>query len=307
VIDWARETDIAVIDPRVVQWRETNAVRLTFASHLRVVWCGPGTAVSEIGAAFCPLGEYETYGVEDPRVTWIDDRYWITYVAVSQHGAATALASTTDFRAFERHGIIFPPENKDVVLFPSRIGGRFAALHRPNGATPFTAPEMWIAYSDDLIHWGDHRPLGLAQEAWSAGRVGAGCPPIRFEENWLELYHGNQRPPRAGEVGRYVGAAMILRGDDPAEVLYAPAEPLLEPFEPYEREGFVPNVVFPTGIVQRDQQTSVYYGAADCHTAVATTDTHMLYQTVRQAKDSLVRPSVTDPVSRQPGTSGQSS
>ncbi len=276
VVDWVSETDIELVDPRVVRLKKSGHVRLTFTSHLRVVFCGTGKTVRGLGAAFTPETPYETYGVEDPRITWIDDRYWITYVAVSRHGAATALASTTDFQVFQRHGIIFPPENKDVTLFPERVGGQYLALHRPNGATPFTAPEMWTATSNDLTHWGQHRPLLAIDAQWSTGRVGGGCPPIRVGDHWLEIYHGNQRPEQKGEVGRYVGAAMLLDGDQPWRIVAAEKKPWLEPSEPFERDGLVPDVVFPTGIAQIDHQLLVYYGAADCNTAVAATGDDIL-------------------------------
>lgn len=282
LVDWTPESELEAIDPRVVRVRQTGSVRLTSVSHLRVAWCGRGTAVERFGSVFAPAGTQETFGVEDPRISRIGDRYWFTYVAVSSHGAATALASTVDFCSFQRHGIIFPPENKDVVLFPQRVGGRYAALHRPNGATRFTSPEMWIAYSDDLIHWGAHRPLCLEQSEWRSGRVGAGCPPMPCGGGWLELYHGNQQPRFPGDVGRYVGGAMVLDGEDPACVRFAPPQPLLEPTEPFEREGFVPNVVFPTGIVARQGRVLLYYGAADCHTAVAAVDSNEFDKMVRE-------------------------
>ena len=176
---------------------------------------------------FLPRGELEEFGVEDPRITRLDDRYYFTYVAVSRHGAATALASTEDFATFERHGIIFPPENKDVVLFPERIGGRYAALHRPNPATLFHPPEMWLAWSSNLRDWGGHEPLSFAPAEWESGRVGGGVPPIRTEEGWLEIYHGNRRPARPGEVGEYTSAALLLDLDNPAKVLKRTREPIL--------------------------------------------------------------------------------
>ena len=268
-VDWVPEEEVEPVDPRVVRLKRTGTVRLTFTSHLRVVFCRGAAHVERLGAVFAPAEPFETYGVEDARITWLEDRYWFTYVAVSPHGAATALASTTDFQSFRRHGIIFPPENKDVVLFPERIGGKYWALHRPNGATPFTAPQMWVASSQDLVHWGEHRPVQVAEDDWSSGRVGGGCPPVRVGDRWLELYHGNQRPESPGEVGRYVGAAMWLDGQQPWRVVRHENQPWLEPSEPFERRGLVPDVVFPTGMVRIGQRVLVYYGAADSSTAVA--------------------------------------
>ena len=159
---------------------------------------------------FLPDSEMEEFGVEDPRITELEGRYYFTYVAVSRHGAATALASTADFRHFERHGIIFCPENKDVVLFPERVGGEFVALHRPNAATPFCRPEMWVARSPDLIRWGRHDCLHGGDAEWETGRVGAGTPPVRVADGWLEIYHGNRQPTRPGEVGRYSTGLLLL-------------------------------------------------------------------------------------------------
>ncbi|HOB74490.1 MAG TPA: glycoside hydrolase family 130 protein [Phycisphaerae bacterium] len=263
VVDWVDEAAWRPLDARVVQHRESGLVRLNFVSHLRVLRCGSGREVTgDTGVRFEPQGESETFGVEDPRITRIDDRWWFTYVAVSPHGPATALASTRDFRSFTRHGIIFPVENKDVVLFPERIGGEFKAIHRPMCATPFTPPEMWLAGSPDLHHWGRHQPMLGSVSSWDAGRVGAGTPPLRVEDGWLEIYHGSARPV-AGGVGVYSAAALLLHPEEPHRILRRSAEPILLPEAPFEREGFVPNVVFPTGLIDRGETLLIYYGAAD--------------------------------------------
>src|SRR5947209_4003028 len=269
-IDWVADADLVPVDPRVVRRKADGLVRLTFTSHLRVVRCGDGRAVREItGFTFRPQGQVEEFGVEDPRITPLGVRFYFTYVAVSRHGPASALASTADFRTFERHGVAFCPENKDVVLFPEKIGGAFAALHRPVCGTPFTRPEMWLARSPDLVHWGGHAPLAVSGGAWQSGRVGAGPPPVRVPGGWLAIYHGNSHPTRTGEVGTYYGGALLLDVDDPARVLRRTAEPFFRPEADFEVAGFVPNVVFPTGLVQDGDSLLVYYGAADAVTAVA--------------------------------------
>lgn len=284
IVDWLEQHSVESVDPRVVRIRSTGLVRLTFVSHLRVVWCGDDGVVDPGETTrFQPEAEYEEYGVEDPRITRIADRYWITYVAVSRHGAATALASTSDFRAFQRHGIIFPPENKDVVLFSEAMGGRYAALHRPNPATPFSTPAMWLAWSNDLIHWGGHEPLFAGTSGWENGRVGAGAPPIRVADGWFELYHGNRRPDAPGEVGRYQAAAMLLDSGNPARVIRTSNRPILEPTEPFECQGFVPDVVFPTAIVERGDKWLVYYGAGDAYTAVAEALKHEVIDSLMEA------------------------
>lgn len=274
VIDWASQDAIEFLDPRVVRIRETGLVRLTFVSHLQICWLRRATnrfCVDEWGVRFEPVHEWEEYGVEDPRITFLDGRYWVTYVAVSRHGVVTALASTTDFQSFERHGILFPTENKDVVLFPERIGEDVVALHRPNGCTPFARPSMWLARSPDFVHWGQHQPLFTGRSEWETSRVGAGAPPLRIGQGWLEIYHGNHPTPRseANSVGAYHGAAMLLDRDRPERILARSNEPVLSPSEPYEREGFVPNVVFPTAVFQRGEMLEIFYGAADTNVAVA--------------------------------------
>jgi predicted GH43/DUF377 family glycosyl hydrolase len=269
VVDWAADDDLVALDPRVVRGKSDGLVRLTFISHLQVVRCGDGGVVDSAGAAsFGPESELEEYGVEDPRITLIGERFYFTYVAVSRHGAATALASTTDFQTFTRHGVIFCPENKDVVLFPQQIAKDYLALHRPNGATPFTRPEMWLARSPDLYNWGNHAFLLGGKAGWDSGRVGAGPPPLRTPDGWLLIYHGNRLPRHAGDVGAYSAGAMLLDLADPARVLRQTADPILEPTSEFEQSGFVSNVVFPTGIVERGDSLLVYYGAADTFTAV---------------------------------------
>jgi predicted GH43/DUF377 family glycosyl hydrolase len=269
-IDWVADAELDVIDPRVVRRKADGLVRLTFISHLRVIRCGDGRAIREVtDVTFGPRSELEEFGVEDPRITPLNGRYYFTYVAVSRHGPAAALASTGDFRSFERHGIIFCPENKDVVLFPDKIDGTFAALHRPVCGTPFTRPEMWVARSPTLIHWGAHTPLAIGGGEWQSGRVGAGPPPLRVPEGWFAIYHGNRHPTRTGEVGTYYGGALLLDANDPTRVLKRTAEPFMMPEADFERMGFVPNVVFPTGVVADGEKLLVYYGAADTCTAVA--------------------------------------
>lgn len=274
VVDWFANERLEPVDARVVRTVDRGTVRLTSVSHLRLVSV-PVDALDDPGSysatstRLLPSGESEEYGIEDPRITKIYDRYYLTYVAVSRHGACTALASTTDFRKFERHGIIFPPENKDVVLFPRLVDGRFAALHRPVCATPFTTPEMWIGFSDDLLHWGDHQPLRGGGQAWESGRIGAGAPPLETKRGWLELFHGNRRPKAAGDVGEYCAGGMLLGLDDPRRVVQSIRDPIMMPDQDFELQGFVPRVVFPMAGIELGERLAVYYGAADTSTAVA--------------------------------------
>ena len=198
-------------------------VRLTFTSHLRVVRCGDGRAVREVtGVTFCPQTEVEEFGVEDPRITPLGGRS--TSPTWPCRGTARRRPwRTADFRTFERHGVIFCPENKDVVLFPEKSAGPTRWPHRPVCGTPFTRPEMWVARSPDLIHWGAHAPCRLGRRVAirpGGGRAAAGPRP----GGWLAIYHGNRQPTRPGEVGAYY-AAILLDPDDPARVLRRSPEP----------------------------------------------------------------------------------
>ena len=266
-IDWMHNEDLAPVDPRVVVVKATGESRLTFLSHIVTARSPDRRSVAAVGGVrFFPETSCETYGVEDPRVTPLEGRYYFTYVAVSKHGAATALASTSDFQAFERYGVVFPPENKDVVLFPERIGGKFVALHRPNPATHFTTPEIWISRSEDLIHWGEHEPVYGGSGGWETGRVGAGCPPIATPDGWLEIYHGNKET--AEGVGVYSAGALLLDRADPKVVLCQTSGPVMIPESGFERRGFVENVVFPSGVTEHGDVLRLYYGAADTRVGV---------------------------------------
>ncbi len=263
-IDWLPEDEVFADDPRVVTIRSTGLKRLTFFSHLLVAHSRDGWNIDAVGPMrIWPAGELEEFGMEDPRITALNGRYYFSYVAVSRHGAATALASTGDFRDFDRLGVIFPPENKDVVLFPERVHGEFLALHRPNPAQHFTRPEIWLASSPDLTHWGAHAPLLRGADAHEAGRIGAGTPPIRTAAGWLAIYHGNAAGagPPAG-VGTYGAGAVLTDLDRPGRII-GRCTRVLAPETPYERQGFVPDVIFPTGIVPRGETVLIYYGAAD--------------------------------------------
>jgi len=269
VIDWLDEKEYDTRDPRLVRHKKTGELRLLFISYLKVVHSQDGqTADSFDGPVVVPQGPYETYGIEDPRITQIASTYYITYVAVSEHGIATSMLSTTDFATFRRHGVIFCPENKDVVLFPEKVMGNYVALHRPSGSANFQPPEIWLARSPDLIHWGTHTQLlgpepGSLKSGGMEDRIGGGTPPIRTREGWLCLYHRSLKADRKDVAGMYGGFSLLLDLDNPAKVLAKSEGPIMLPAEKFEKEGFLGGVVFPTGIVDQDDRVLVYYGAAD--------------------------------------------
>ena len=272
-VDWRGLDELDILDPRIVRIRRTGQIRLTFLSRLLVAFSGDGLSIDGFGeASFLPANRYETLGVEDPRLVRFGDRFYFTYVAVSEFGIVTSLASTVDFRSFERHGILFCPEDKDVVIFPEKIGGQYVALHRPNPHTYFAPPEIWMARSPDLLHWGAHQRILGFEAGWAALKIGGGTPPIRTRAGWLSLFHGQMTSERPDEVGPYAAAAMLQDFDDPSRVIGISPRPIMTAEHDFERTGFLSDVVFPTGLVSRGEageEVDVYYGAADTSTAVA--------------------------------------
>ncbi|MDF3056353.1 MAG: putative glycosylase [Rariglobus sp.] len=282
LLDWVAEEDVLREDTRSVRFKRDGTVRLTFASHLCLAWSGDNRTVRQVETKrFLPTSPLEEYGVEDPRITRIDDTYYITYVAISRHGPATMLVSTRDFRSFQRHGVIFCPDNKDIVLFPEKIGGRFTALHRPSLSARLTPPEIWLASSPDLLHWGNHVHLLAGTQDWECGRIGAGAPPVRTSAGWLELYHGNDRRYGETRVGRYSGGLLLLDFENPTRILGV-SDAVFIPEMDFELNGFVPDVVFPTGLILQDDLALVYYGAADTVTAVTAFKLQDLLAAVRR-------------------------
>jgi predicted GH43/DUF377 family glycosyl hydrolase len=216
----------------------------------------------------------EVWGVEDPRITWVPEleKYAIVYASFSSSGPLVSLALTKDFRSFERKGAVMPPDDKDAALFPRRFGGRWALVHRPIAYEfPVNRANIWISFSPDLKHWGDHTVVLEARRGawWDANKIGLSPQPLETPEGWLIIYHG-VRNTAAGCLYR-LGLA-LLDLDDPLKVIRRGDEWVFGPDEPYERVGEVGDVVFPCGVVH-DQKTGdlrLYYGAADTSIALAT-------------------------------------
>jgi beta-1,4-mannooligosaccharide/beta-1,4-mannosyl-N-acetylglucosamine phosphorylase len=215
-----------------------------------------------------PDCRYETWGCEDPRVTYIreEKQWYITYTAYSPAGAAVALARSRDLVTAERVGLIFSPNNKDAVLFPECFDGRYAVLHRPDAGG---IEHIWSAYSPDLVHWGEPHcvlPEGSGP-AWDGVKVGAGPPPLATKHGWLLIYHGVK-----AYGGNYVyraGLALLDR-KRPHKVLARSPGFVFQAEESYELNGLVPSVVFPTGLLLRGDELWMYYGAGDNCVCLAT-------------------------------------
>jgi beta-1,4-mannooligosaccharide/beta-1,4-mannosyl-N-acetylglucosamine phosphorylase len=198
----------------------------------------------------------------DPRVTWLEDRYYLTWCN-GCHGPTIGLAYTRDFEAFHQLENAFLPFNRNGVLFPRRIGGAYAMLSRPSdgGHTPFG--DVFYSESPDLVHWGRHRHvLAPVPLTWQSTKVGAGPTPIETPEGWLVLHHGVLTSCN-GFV--YSMGAALLDLEQPWRVIARSRDYLLSPQADYERVGDVPNVVFPcAALVDHElDRLSVYYGAAD--------------------------------------------
>jgi len=213
----------------------------------------------------------EIWGIEDPRITYMEDeKQWvIAYTAYSHGGPLVSLATTTDFKTFERLGPVMPPDDKDAALFPVRFGGRWAMIHRPVSAAANAGAHIWLSWSPDLKHWGDHHVLFRARRGawWDANKIGLSPPPLRTDKGWLLLYHG-VRVTASGSIYR-LGLA-LLDLENPAKVISRSDEWVFEPSHEYERFGDVDKVVFPCGWVEEDGHVRIYYGAADSTVAMAT-------------------------------------
>ncbi|MCX2573080.1 glycoside hydrolase family 130 protein [Pedobacter sandarakinus] len=251
------DPDLIADDPRVINYK--GADYLTTLSHFRLV-------CSDDGINFYQPDDYpllhgqglnEVFGIEDCRVAWIADTYYLTYTAVSAHGVGVGMRTTKDWKTFEHHGMIIPPHNKDCAIFEQRINGKFFALHRPS-SVGLGGNYIWIAESPDGIHWGNHRCLIKTRvDKWDSKRVGAGAAPIKTSMGWLAIYHG------ANAQHEYCLGAFLMDLEEPSKVLAQTDEPIMRPTAKYEKCGFFGNVVFTNGHTVNADELIIYYGAAD--------------------------------------------
>lgn len=213
------------------------------------------------------FAEYEAFGVEDPRITFIDGEYLITYSAYSPHGVRIGLAKTKDWISVERFSLITEADYRNVVIFPEKINGLYARLDRPHSEiSPWS---IWISYSPDLKYWGAAKIIMKpVQYHWDEMKIGPGAPPIKTEKGWLNIYHG-VFPTMDGSVYRLGAALHDL--SDPAKIIGVGDDWILQPEEPYEITGYVHNVVFTCGAVPEDDGTvKIYWGGADTVMCVGT-------------------------------------
>jgi predicted GH43/DUF377 family glycosyl hydrolase len=251
------DPDLDLSDPRVICYKGQNY--LTTLSYLRPVVSDNGIDFYESPGLAPIFGEgfQESFGIEDCRVATTEAGFFLTFTEVSPVAVGVGLIETQDFKTFKRHGMIFPPHNKDCALFEEKIGGKYYAFHRPS------SPELggnyiWIAESPDRLHWGKHVCIATTRKGmWDDARIGAGAPPIRTSEGWLEIYHG------ANKENRYCLGALLLDLENPLKVLARSMEPIMQPSAPYELTGFFGNVIFTNGHYTDSDTLYLYYGASD--------------------------------------------
>ncbi len=241
--------------------------------------------------------------IEDPRIVNLEGRYYITYAArahyagrywlpqeefikengepivhpessplfIRRNSTVSYLAMTDDFKIFKRLGRITDSrfDDRDVLLFPERLGGKFVRISRPRFPAELNGgakePSIWITFSNDLVEWGEPQLLMTGEQWWESSRIGAGCPPIKTEKGWLMIYHGVSKTDKAYRVGM-----VLLDLNNPCKVLARTPNFVMEPEFDYETSGIYNNCVFPTGNVLKDGILYIYYGCADKYIAVAT-------------------------------------
>lgn len=206
--------------------------------------------------------EYGRYTYYDPRVTRLDDTFYVVHAHHSYHGCRLGLFRTDDFDSWTWLGCISQTDNRNGVLFPEKFNGLYARLDRPNvGAGD--AGDIWISFSPDLRYWGDHRcVITKGDFHWTYHKIGPGAVPIRTPEGWLVIFHGVRTQCASHYV--YQLGAFLTDLNDPGKVIAKSERAILIPEEPYELIGQTPSVVFTNAAIPEDDGTvKIYYGAAD--------------------------------------------
>ncbi len=225
----------------------------------------------------------EVYHIYDPRITFIDNRYYIMFAMDTNDGCKLGLGVTEDFSSYKFMGIVGDGDIRNGVLFPEKVNGKYLRLDRPNKVQleggPSSGSTIWLSESDDLINWLEVRPVAHGRPHFWDELIGSGPPPVKTKAGWLHIYHGVAT--HFGSSNIYQAGVMLLDLDDPSKVIARGKCNILEPRETWELTGQVPNVVFPSGIIvdrfdsdgfaDLDSQVFIYYGAADTSVAVAQT------------------------------------
>ncbi len=249
--------------------------------------------------------------VEDPRIVKFDDLFYITYAyrpfppgkywlekkydhgwplglvpkGLKENKTNTGLAISTDLKTFKKLGRItdFDLDNRDVIIFPEKIKGKYYMLHRPvewvGPKYNTDVPSIWLASSDNLIDWDNHHLLIKPKYFWEKKKIGGSTPPLKTKDGWLVLYHGVSDTDHQYRVG-----ALLLDLDNPEKVLARLENYILEPEHDYETKGYYTGCVFPTGNVIVDGTLYVYYGGADRYVCLATCKLEELLKELLKSK-----------------------
>jgi beta-1,4-mannooligosaccharide/beta-1,4-mannosyl-N-acetylglucosamine phosphorylase len=238
----------------------------------------------------------EIIRVYDPRLTVIEGKCYMCFAVDTKHGLRGGIAVTEDFSSFEVLSLTLP-DNRNMVLFPERIGGKYIRLERPfpvysrGGIDRF---DMWISDSPDLRYWGNSKLLlAVEQVPFANDKVGPGAPPIKTDRGWLTTFHAVDIDSSRGKNGwektwkkRYTAGIMLLDLDDPSRIVGMARSPLLVPEAAYEIDGgFRNHVIFPGGMLLEDSgEVKIYYGAADTVECLATSDVNDLVRLCLEGK-----------------------
>lgn len=263
--------------------------RLTFVSHLRrVVLDESGTKVLSIDKkpSFYGTVHDAELGVEDPRIIEIEGKYVMTYVSLSRkENISTSIAFSEDLINWERKGIIFGEQDKDVVVFPEKIKGWYVAFDRPEGNFQFTPPHIWIAQSDDLLCWGKLKSISLLKKGdEDYGRIGPGCPPIKTKKGWLLFYHTVKE--EKDKSFTYSGSVALFDLIDPKKLI-SKSNPIIIPNMDFELKLYQhKRIVFPTGVVvdKNGKDLLVYSGGGDVVSSVRKISIDKIMNSLKKVK-----------------------
>ena len=238
------------------------------------------------------IGDPDVLRVYDPRLTVIDGRCYICFAVDTRHGLRGGIAVTDDFEKIEVLSMS-TPDNRNMVLFPEKIGGKYVRLERPmpvysrNGKDRF---DIWMSDSPDLRYWGGSKlVMGVEDVPFANDKIGPGAPPVKTEKGWLTLFHAVHRDPSRGKNGWepkwtkcYHAGIMLLDLEDPSKIIGKSDVPLLAPETAWEtEEGMRTNVIFPGGMILEDSgEVKIYYGASDTVECLATADVNDLLSLV---------------------------
>lgn len=228
------------------------------------------------------LADDDIRWINDPRLTVIEERCYMTFAIIGRHGVRGGIAVTDDFETFEiLHTTL--PDNRNLVLFSEKINNCYYRLERPFANYLRTAQDrfdIWLSESPDLKHWGNSRLLLKAEDVpFCNDKIDPGAPPLKTDKGWLVIFHSVDVDPNRGKNGweerwdkRYSAGVMLLDLENPARITGISKNPLLVPEAEYEISGgFRNNVVFPCGnIMEEDGEVKIYYGAADTVECLAT-------------------------------------